>query len=93
MGTKADHDLWGQALVYERLYGDDAPCLLSKQAENLRNLGEIMQADFVAQVAECLAELHSIRCIGNVRWGEFKNRRLIGEYPSSIQAVTRRISE
>ncbi len=64
MGANADHDLWGQALAFESRYGDDAPRIIAGKIERLRASGEIAEADFWAQVAECLTDLHAIRYQG-----------------------------
>lgn len=64
MGANADHDLWGQALAFESRYGDDAPRIIAGKIEQLRASGEIAEADFWAQVAECLTDLHAIRYQG-----------------------------
>lgn len=61
MGTKADHDLWGQALAIENRYGDRGPDVLKQKIVELRKAGEPVEAAFWAKVAECLNDLHAIR--------------------------------
>lgn len=61
MGTKAGHDLWGQALAIENRYGDRGPEVLTKNIGELREAGELAEADFWADVAICLIDLHTIR--------------------------------
>ena len=61
MGTKADHDLWGQALAIESRYGDRGPEVLTQRIRELRAAGELVEADFWTRVAVCLNDLHAIR--------------------------------
>ncbi|QUM74023.1 DUF6961 family protein [Sphingopyxis granuli] len=64
MGAKADHDLLGQAMAAERQYGDRAPEFIAQKAQALRRDGEYSEADFWAQVAGCLTDLHAIKFAG-----------------------------
>lgn len=61
MGTRADHDLWGQVLAIENRYGDRGPQVLTQRIAKLREAGELAEAAFWAEVATCLNDLHSIR--------------------------------
>lgn len=61
MGAKADHDLWGQALAFERLYGDDAPSAIARKVEQLQRDGEDREAAFWCLVGDCLRDLHAMR--------------------------------
>lgn len=61
MGTKADHDLWGQAIAIESQYGDRGPEVLAQRIVELREAGELAEAEFWSQVAACLNDLHAIR--------------------------------
>lgn len=61
MGTKADHDLWGQVLAIESRYGDRGPEVLTQRIDELRGAGEVAEAAFWSEVATCLTDLHSIR--------------------------------
>ena len=61
MGTKADHDLWGQALAMESQYGDRGPEILAQRIVELREADERAEAEFWSQVAACLSDLHAIR--------------------------------
>lgn len=61
MGTRAEYDLWGQALAVENRYGDRGPEILAQKIRNLRVAGELVEADFWADVAGCLNDLHAIR--------------------------------
>ena len=61
MGAKAGHDLWEQARAFEATHGDRAPWVAAEKAAELRNAGETAEADFWAQVADCLTDLHAIR--------------------------------
>ncbi len=62
MGTKADHDLWGQALAIESQYGDRGPEVLAQRSVELRKAREFQEAEFWSEVAACLTDLHAIRC-------------------------------
>lgn len=64
MGAKADHDLWGQALAFERRYGDDAPAAIARKVEQLKRDGEDREAAFWSLVEDCLRDLHAIRYPG-----------------------------
>ena len=64
MGANADHDLWGQALAFESRYGDEAPRIIAGKIAQFKASGEVAEADFWAQVAECLTDLHAIRYQG-----------------------------
>lgn len=61
MGTRAEYDLWGQALAVENRYGDRGPEILAQKIRNLRAAGELVEADFWSEVAGCLNDLHAIR--------------------------------
>lgn len=61
MGTRAEQDLWGQALAIENRYGDRGPEILTQKIRNLRAAGELAEADFWSEVAGCLDDLHAIR--------------------------------
>jgi len=61
MGTKADHDLWGQVLAIENRYGDRGPDVLRQRISKLRSAGDLSEAAFWSEVASCLNDLHSIR--------------------------------
>lgn len=66
MGTKADHDLWGQALAVESQYGDRGPEVVAQRILELRKAGEVAEAAFWSQVVTCLNNLHAIRYPGNL---------------------------
>ncbi|WP_414712919.1 DUF6961 family protein [Sphingopyxis sp.] len=66
MGTKADHDLWGQALAIESRYGDRGLEVIARKVEDLCRAGQDSEAEFWSEVAECLTELHSIRWPGGI---------------------------
>lgn len=61
MGTRADHDLWGQVLAIESRYGDRGPEVLTQRIAKLREAGELAEAAFWVEVATCLTDLHAIR--------------------------------
>lgn len=65
MGARADNDLWGQALAFECQYGDRATEVIASKIEKLRQAGEMTEADFLSQVADCLNDLHAIRYPGS----------------------------
>lgn len=61
MGTKADYDLWGQALAFESQYGNRGPEVLSQRIIQLQEAGDPREAEFLSEVVTCLTNLHAIR--------------------------------
>lgn len=67
MGMRADRDLWGQALAIESRYGDRGLEVIARKIDELHRAGQYSEAEFWAEVAERLTELHAIRWPGGTR--------------------------
>jgi hypothetical protein len=61
MGSKAENDLWGQVLAIENQFGDRGPEILAERSRELREAGDLAEAEFWVEVAACLNDLHAIR--------------------------------
>lgn len=67
MGMRADRDLWGQALAIEYRFGDRGLEIIALKIDELHRAGQYSEAQFWAEVAERLTELHAIRWPGGIR--------------------------